>query len=448
MKNMFKQYNYFYTPEQYKDIWENALFVFDTNALLNLYRYQEETKNEFLQVLDKISNRIWIPHHVALEFQRNRLDVICEQKSLFSKTKNALNSTSKTLSTELDKLQLRKRHSLIKIDQFVEKIDNLIKEFNSGLDDLKSTQQHLSHQDSLKEQLELLFENKVGNPPQSQKELDELYKIAETRYKNKIPPGYLDENKTDICVDSSLIYKKKFGDYMVWNQILEHAKKNQNIENIVFITNDLKGDWWKKYDASGEKFNQPRPELIDEALIVGGVKNFIMYDSEKFLSYASNYLNVEISDSAVREVRDTTEIYNKNNFSKSAIQFNLTKISDSHDFFYDEIKKKLALDKVKQFKKQMVNELYHNKGIREYQIDVLECPECGLEAMIHNELSSTGYKCIYCENEESDEIEVQCTMCGSMWPNSEISHIEWTDEGHIEKMCPVCRHDPDYVNDD
>ncbi len=67
----------------------------------------------------------------------------------------------------------------------------------------------MSHQDSLKEKLELLFENKVGNPPQDQKELDELYKIAESRYKNKIPPGYLDESKVDICVDSNLTYKKK-----------------------------------------------------------------------------------------------------------------------------------------------------------------------------------------------------------------------------------------------
>lgn len=447
MKNMFKQYNYFYTPEQYKDIWENALFVFDTNTLLNLYRYQEETKNEFLQVLDKISNRIWIPHHVALEFQSNRLEVICEQKSLFSKTKNALNSTSKTLNSELEKLQLRKRHSLIKIDEFVEKLDNLIKDFNSSLDDLKSNQQHLSHQDSLKEKIELLFESKVGNPPQDQKKLDELYKDAEIRYKNKIPPGYLDEKKIDVCVDSKLIYKKKFGDYIVWHQILEHAK-NQKITDVIFITNDLKEDWWKKYDASGEKFNQPRPELIDEALYVGGIKNLIMYDSEKFLSYASDYLNVQISDNAVKEVRDTTEVYNKNHSSKNVIQFDLRKIGDNRNLFYDEIKKKLAFDKVKEFQNTINYLIYKNGGVAEFPTDILACPECNLETMIFDESSSTGYKCAYCKNEESDEIEVQCSMCGSMWPNSEIVSVDWTDEGNIGKVCPYCRRDPDYVGDD
>lgn len=448
MKNMFKQYNYFYTPEQYKDIWENALFVFDTNTLLNLYRYQEDTKNEFLQVLDKISNRIWIPHHVALEFQRNRLEVICEQKSLFSKTKHVLNSTSKNLSSELDKLQLKKRHSLIKIERFVEKIDALIKDFNNDLDNLKSSQQHLSHQDSLKEKLELLFENKVGKPPQNQEDLDKLYKIAEVRYKNKIPPGYLDEGKVDICIDSRIVYKKKFGDFMVWHQILEYAEQNESIKDVIFITNDLKEDWWKKYDASGEKFNQPRPELIDEASHVGGIKNFIMYDSEKFLSYASSYLNVQISDNAVKEVRDTTEIYNKNSFSKPVIQFDLRKISDNHNLFHDERKVKLAFDKVKEFQGKKNYLIYRNGGISEFPTDVLNCPECGLDTMIFDESSSTGYKCTFCGNEESDEIEVECSMCGSMWPESDIISVDWTDEGHIEKVCPYCRRDPDYVGDD
>ena len=442
MKNMFKQYDYFYTPEQYKKIWENALFVFDTNTLLNLYRYQEETKNEFLQVLDKISNRIWIPHHVALEFQRNRLIVICEQKELFSKTKKALGVASKTLSTELEKLKLNKRHSLIKVDDFSRDINELFKKFEGELDALKSSQQHLSKADSLKERLELLFELKVGNAPKDQKEVDDLYKEAENRYKNKTPPGYLDNDKNDICVDAGLIYKKKYGDFLVWRQLLSYTREN-GIKQVVFITNDLKEDWWSKFDASGEKFNQPRPELIDEALHVGGIDDFIMYDSEKFLSFSLNYLNVEVSDNAVQEVRDTIEMYNKD-MEKS----NFYKMKEERNLSFEKFKQKIALEKVKEFQSKINYLTYRNGGIAEFPTDVLTCPECGLDTMIFDESSSTGYKCTYCKNEESDEIETQCTMCGSMWPNSEIAYIEWTDEGHIEKVCPVCRHDPDYVGDD
>ena len=442
MKNMFKQYDYFYTPEQYKNIWENALFVFDTNTLLNLYRYQEETKNEFLQVLDKISNRIWIPHHVALEFQRNRLIVICEQKELFSKTKKALGIASKTLSAELEKLKLNKRHSLIKVDDFNRDINELFTKFEGELDTLKSSQQHLSKADSLKERLESLFELKVGNAPKDQKEVDDLYKEAENRYKNKIPPGYLDNDKNDICVDSNLIYKKKYGDFLVWRQLLSYTRENE-IKQVVFITNDLKEDWWSKFDASGEKFNQPRPELIDEALHVGGIDDFIMYDSEKFLSSSLHYLNVEVSDNAVQEVRDTIEMYNKD-MEKS----NFDKMKEERHLSFEKLKQKIALEKVNEFQSKINYLIYRNGGIAEFPTDVLTCPECGLDTMIFDESSSTGYKCTYCKNEESDEIEIQCTMCGSMWPNSEIAHIEWTDEGHIEKVCPFCRHDPDYVGDD
>lgn len=442
MKNMFKQYNYFYTPEQYKDIWENALFVFDTNTLLNLYRYQEETRNEFLQVLNKISNRIWIPHHVALEFQRNRLTVICEQKELFSKTKKALEITTKTLNVELEKLKLNKRHSLINIDNFTKSFNDLVVSFGRELEDIKGSQQHLSKPDDLKEQLEILFENRVGTAPIDQKTIDELYKIAESRYKNKIPPGYLDNDKSDVCLDSNLIYKKKFGDFLVWEQILEHTKKN-NITKVIFITNDLKEDWWWKFDASGEKFNQPRPELIDEASHQGGINDFIMYDSEKFLSFSSVYLEVQVSDNSVKEVRDTIEMYN-NDMGESKF----LKMKKNTHIAFESLQKKLALEKVKEFQAKMMYEHHRNKGILDHPIDVLECPECGLDTMIYNELSSTGYRCTYCKNEESEEIEIQCTMCGSMWPNPEIVDIEWTEEGHIESLCPICRRDPDYVGDD
>ena len=174
MKGLFKQYNYYFTEEQYKDIWENALFVFDTNTLLNLYRYQEETRREFLAVLDIISDRIWLPHHVALEFQRNRLNVICEQKKLFARTQKAIESTGQHLNKELTPLCLNKRHSSIKVDELLNNFKNITEKFVSELNILKSSQQHLSKSDDLKEKLEELFDGKVGLPPKNQTEIDDL----------------------------------------------------------------------------------------------------------------------------------------------------------------------------------------------------------------------------------------------------------------------------------
>ena len=77
MKNLFKSF-YKLNKDEYKTLWQDAIFIFDTNILLNLYRYQSSTRDELLKVIEQLTSRIWIPNHVALEFQRNRLHVIAE----------------------------------------------------------------------------------------------------------------------------------------------------------------------------------------------------------------------------------------------------------------------------------------------------------------------------------------------------------------------------------
>ena len=115
-----------------------------------------------------------------------------------------------------------------------------------------------------------------------------------------------------------------------------------------------------------------------------------MYDSEKFLSYSSNYLEVEVSDSSVQEVKDTIEIYNQN-ITKS----NFQRMKENRAASFERLKKAIALEKVKRFEDSINYEIYRNGGIAEFPTEVLECLECGLEAMIPDELSSTGYKCTY-----------------------------------------------------
>lgn len=85
MKGLFPQF----APRDsidYKTIWDRATFVFDANVLLNLYRYQPDTRQAILDTLKKLKSRIWIPYQAAIEFQRNRLSVILPSKSRDSKT--------------------------------------------------------------------------------------------------------------------------------------------------------------------------------------------------------------------------------------------------------------------------------------------------------------------------------------------------------------------------
>ncbi|WP_305406663.1 hypothetical protein [Photobacterium leiognathi] len=62
------------------------------------------------------------------------------------------------------------------------------------------------------------------------------------------------------------------------------------------------------------------------------------------------------------------------------------------------------------------------------------CDSCGNETMIPNDDSSTGYKCTYCDNEESGQIEVDCDVCSLPWANEEMSY--WDE--NLVNVCPRC----------
>lgn len=315
MKGLFPQYNDVSTVN-YDDVWKNALFIFDTNVLLNLYRYQTNTREELITVLGELSDRIWIPHHVALEFQRNRLHVVADQSRRFFEIRDVIEKSKSSLSNDIDKLQLHKRHALINPDSLISGFKELADKFLEELKTLQESQQQLTATDPLKQKIEELFDRKVGPSFSTQKDIDDLFKIAELRYKCKIPPGYEDSKKDKYSIDEfahqGIIYKRKYGDYLVWRQILNHIK-SAKIEKIIFITDDGKEDWWRKIDLQGSKTIGPRPELTEEAS-QAGAETFLMYKPEGFLKFSQNFLKSKISEQTLNEVRDISST-NKNKFS-------------------------------------------------------------------------------------------------------------------------------------
>lgn len=316
MKGLFPQYDHS-SKVDHAEAWKTATFVFDTNVLLNLYRYQESTREELLNVISKLENRIWIPHHVALEFQRNRLAVIAGQGKRFSEIRRVIENSKLNLSKDIEKLRLKKRHALINPEPLVSGFEKLADDFLRELENLQEAQQTLTTPDPLKERIENLFSGKVGPEFSNQEEVNKTNKEAEERYKNKIPPGYKDEAKEkddpDDFLHNGVSYKKKFGDYFVWTQLLTHAA-NENLKKIIFVTDDGKEDWWLQIDLEGPKTIGPRVELIDEAFRVGKLDTFLMYKPEGFLQLSQNFLKAKISEETLNEVRDVSST-NKNRFS-------------------------------------------------------------------------------------------------------------------------------------
>jgi hypothetical protein len=308
MKGLFPQYEYS-DLRDYAEIWKTAVFVFDTNVLLNLYRYQKRTQEELLEALDKLSNRIWIPHQVALEFQRNRLKVIAAQGRRFSEIRKVIEKAKSDLTNGVNSLQLTKRHTLIDPDPLIIGFDKLTSDFLQELDKLQQSQQALSAPDPIKNRVEEIFEGKVGPAFTCQDDIDKQNKVAEMRYKFKIPPGYMDKdkdkNEPDEFSHNGLIYKKKYGDYILWGQLLAYSAE-QTPQKLIFITDDAKEDWWNQIELDGQKTIGPRAELIEEASRLGKLDTFLMYKPEGFLKFAKEFLAAEVSDDTLQEVRDVS----------------------------------------------------------------------------------------------------------------------------------------------
>lgn len=309
MKDLFKGY-YKLDDDEFKALWENALFIFDTNVLLNLYRYQSSTRDALLQVMERLADRVWIPYHVGLEFQRNRLKVIAEQHKRFSEVKGIVGKSISSMKNEFDGLQLKKRHSHINPDKLLESIEKIQSEFFEELSKQEEKSISVNSQDEIRDRVDALFINKVGSPPEDQKYIDGVFSEGEERYKNNIPPGYKDSSKDEKNPDeftySGITYKRKYGDLIIWKQIIQHAA-NESQKNIIFVTDDGKADWWWKVDSGGTKTIGVRPELKDEIYREAEVENFHVYNTEGFLSYANSQLNAQVTEEAIEEVREMSD---------------------------------------------------------------------------------------------------------------------------------------------
>lgn len=310
---MREEFPGYYRPSKgaLKELWENCFFILDTNVILDLYRYPQQTREELLGLLRRISDRLWIPHQVALEYQENRLAVIAEQVKRYDEVVSTLEKFQKDLDTNLGNLQLKKRHSTINPDKLIGSINEAIRGFIDEVQELKKAQPNVHEEDVLRDELDAILVGKVGKGPASQDELDKIYDQGKIRYERLQPPGYKDQKKSKeekaSYLHNGLIYEREYGDLILWFQILEEVKKRE-ISHVIFVTNDEKEDWWWFYQSGGEKTLGPRRELVEEINLKAGVSSFHMYNTERLLLFAQDYFSVQVSQETIDHVRDISHV--------------------------------------------------------------------------------------------------------------------------------------------
>lgn len=295
-----------YTEEDYKLIWSDCYVVFDTNVLLDLYRYSRETSDQYIKVFSDLRNRgmLFLPHQIGLEFHKSRYTEIIKYKGSYEKIVAKINKFTEELNHEY------KRHPYLIISDIIEQYRNSVKELISHINKIGEEYPNLISNDIFLDKLNHIFDGVVGDEF-SKPDLDSLCKDGEERYKNKIPPGFKDINKGGT---------EQYGDLIIWKQMIKKAKEAE--KNILFVSNDAKDDWMLKIDG---KNLMPLPELKKEFFEETG-KLFHIYKADRFLQYHANKFTCVPPEEAIREtkklIRDKID-YQKNIDDYSTIIANL-----------------------------------------------------------------------------------------------------------------------------
>lgn len=297
MRKLFEEYND-YTTELTKDNYTDFLYIFDTNTLLNLYRYSYETSNSFLKIIEKLSDNIWIPYHTALEFKNNRRKVINAQIRAFEETKNALNGNYSDLKSRIKKLSIENRHPSIKVEELSSKYKELLKDSTEMLDSLESKYKQFLDEDPILERIMKLFDNKVGSEP-SKEDVDSWHKKASDRLKKKLPPGYMDYDKNDFFNHNGIIYEKKYSDYILWFQILDKLNRDK-VKNAVLLTDDRKEDWFEV--SLLDKVKILRSDLQNEVKFTTETDIFVAINSIDLIKFVSENKIIGVKDKSIEEM--------------------------------------------------------------------------------------------------------------------------------------------------
>lgn len=274
-----------------QEIWRSALIILDANVLLNLYRYTDEAREEFLEILgfQNLSERLWLPFQVALEFHQNRAHVIAEQAVPYEKIVAAINKNTKNLLGELEQIQLHRYHPYLQKEDLVGITNKIEETLLTQLKDKASAYPNFLSNDPILDRVHYLFKERHGSEPCKEKKA-ELIQLGEERYKAKIPPGFKDNGKDGT---------DKYGDFFVWREIID--KSISDHRSVMLVTDDLKEDWW--YRIKGKTVGA-RPELRREFKAETGYE-FLLYTPIEFAKYAKQLISQpsKTTDNLLQEMK-------------------------------------------------------------------------------------------------------------------------------------------------
>lgn len=255
---------------------ENNLIVVDTNFLLQILELPIDIATKYVDSLKSIKRNLYIPYLVALEFHFNKSNKKKTKKrnadSYFKQVESALNQLKSSVqNTDLIKMDIENgklKHLIGNLELFT---DDFLTKVNSFVRD-----EITDKEDEVYKELLNIISDSIGDVYE-QEWIDEIEKEGEKRFAEAIPPGFDDKNKDGTRKYNGISYHQKYGDLIIWKDILKKATEQPRGDKVIFITND--GESNKKSDLIYKTSNMkvgPSIFLMNELYMCSRKKLYIL----------------------------------------------------------------------------------------------------------------------------------------------------------------------------
>ena len=279
---MIKGFEGYYRPD-FDMLQEEAIFVFDANVLLDLFRFSPSARKELIEILESLVGRIWIPYQFLYEYHENLQETRESTDKPFDDVIAALEKQRRSVEDAFNQFNNRTGYeSRSRVEEF----HKLFKKVSADLLKFKEEHQSSLNQNPVDAKIGQLFARDYENP-YSQECVDKIKKEWKRRRESGLPP----------C--SSKDQRKKsdpYGDLIGWFQIIDYAKETK--QPIVLVTND--NDWFRRHSG---KTGGPHPKLRQEMYNKAGVSSYI-YKTGQFMAFARKYLDAQVSEQTIEEVEN------------------------------------------------------------------------------------------------------------------------------------------------
>jgi len=197
------------TDHDLDKLWAECVFAFDASALLDLYRLTPEARDTVLNILDRLKERLWLPHQAGLEYHDNRIQVIATGLCSYSRIPELARDIAKSYRKSLDTYR---QYRWVEAERWVGLLDETVKKIEDTISKQERVLGGFPERDPVEEKLNKIFDGKVG-PPYT--DMHDIYVRAEQRLQLSIPPGFKDAaTKKDF---------HRYGDVVLWLQLLDYS---------------------------------------------------------------------------------------------------------------------------------------------------------------------------------------------------------------------------------